>query len=116
MLRALFIVFICASILCLAATDPVWVPTPFVKSVAPSPAKVGDELVAIGQNLGKEFVAAVFLTRGDSQTQANLVAQTDNSLKFKVPAGLKAGRFGIMILTCGDTPRYIDEPVYVVIQ
>jgi hypothetical protein len=35
---------------------------------------------------------------------------------MKLPANLKPGRFGFMILTRGETPRYIDEPVFVYIE
>jgi len=42
--------------------------------------------------------------------------QTATSLKFKIPAGAKTGRFSLMILTGGKDPKYIEQPVKVTVE
>jgi hypothetical protein len=119
MLRALVFVFIAAFlatfVLSAGDIDPVR-PTPMVRTVAPSPAKAGVEVVATGQFLAKEFVTSVYLTQGDNTFPAKMESQTDTSIKFRVPSDLKPGKFGVMVLTNEIQPRYIDEPVFIVIE
>jgi hypothetical protein len=117
--RALIVVLIGAFIVTFALSageiDPVR-PTPIVRTLTPSPAKAGVEIVAGGQFLGKEFVTSVYLTQGDNTYESKIDAQADTSIKFKVPSDLKPGKFGVMVLTHETVPRYIDEPVYLVIE
>ena|SRR5271165_7088845 len=98
-----------------ALDDPVR-PTPVVKTLTPSPARAGAELVATGQHLGKDFVGAAYLTMGDDNFPLEIKSQSEDTIKTTVPSGLKTGRYGFMVLTRGEIPRYIDEPVFVVIE
>ena len=92
-------------------------PTPLMKVVQPDTAKAGDELTVSGVNLDKANVASVYLTQGEKIIKVKVTSQTDSEVKFLVPADIKAGRFGIMVLTTGgDDARYIDEPVSVSIE
>jgi len=116
MLRAMLALSIATFVLSAAVIDEPVRPTPLVRTLAPSPAKPGNTLVATGQNLGKELVASVYLTQGDATFQVEITSQTPDTIKMKLPANLKPGRFGFMILTRGETPRYIDEPVFVYIE
>jgi len=97
------------------ATDAPVRPTPVIKAVAPVAAKCGDELVATGDNLGEATVESLYLTVGEAFTRVVIVKQTDTSIRFKVPEAAKPGRSGLMVLTAGLAPHYIDEPVYVTI-
>jgi IPT/TIG domain len=100
---------------CAGSRDPG--PTPLIKVVQPDSAKPGDEVTVSGTNLAKETVAAVYLTLGEKTIKVKVTSQTDTDVKFMVPADLKSGRFGIMVLTTGgDDAREIDEPVFLSVE
>ena len=103
--------FACAAV----ARDPG--PTPLIKAVDPDTAKAGDEVTVSGTNLARDTVAAVYLTQGEKTIKVKVTSQTATDVKFLIPADLKAGRFGIMVLTTGgDDARQIDEPVYLSVE
>jgi hypothetical protein len=116
MFRASLALLITTFVLSAAVIDEPVRPTPLVRTLAPSPAKPGAVLVATGQNLGKDFVASAYLTQGENTYRLEIASQATDSIKVKLPADLKPGRFGLMILTRGEAPRYIDEPVFVNIE
>ena len=76
----------------------------------------GAEVAAHGQNLSKEFVASVYLTKGDDTFELTLTSQTDEKITAKLPANLKSGRYGLMVLTRGDVPRLIEQPVFLILE
>ena len=99
----------------LASDGPVR-PTPVIRMVDPPSAKCGAELVASGDHLGKTIVEALYLTQGEATTKVAILKQTDTSITFKIPDDTKAGRFGLMILTAGVSPQFLDEPVFLTVQ
>jgi hypothetical protein len=117
-MRALFAILI-ATALCAAvviAADGPTRPTPLIRTVDPPAAKAGTEMVASGDHLGKTVVEALYLTQGEATIQVAITSQTDTAIAFKVPANAKPGRFGLMVLTTGIQPQYLDEPVYLTIE
>ena len=68
-------------------------------------------ITARGSNLGRDRVAAIYLTDGTNDTKAVLVEQSATEMKFKIPAGVKPGRLALMILTAGNDAKVIEEPV-----
>jgi hypothetical protein len=115
LLVALALVVAVAPVACAGARDPG--PTPLMKVVQPDSAKTGDEVTVSGTNLEKANVAAVYLTQGDRTIKVKVTSETETELRFTVPADLKPGRFGIMVLTTGgDDAREIDEPVFLSIE
>ena len=116
MIRTLLLLLISASVLALAASDQPSRPTPIVRSIDPPNAKAGAQIAATGDNLGKNCIAEVYLTQGEKTFKAEIKEQTANAITFVVPATLKAGRFGFMVLTRGPVPAFLDEPVYVTIE
>ena len=117
MLRSMFpIVLMTAFALSAAPIDPPTRPTPVVRTLTLSTADAAAEVAAIGQNLSKEFVASVYLTKGDDTFELTLTSQTDEKITAKLPANLKPGRYGLMVLTRGDVPRLIEEPVFLILE
>jgi opacity protein-like surface antigen len=117
MFRTLLLLVLAALVLnAAAAVDQPVRPTPMVRSLAPTPAKAGDEIIATGQYLGKDAVGAVYFTAGDNTFEAKILSQTQDTIKLKIPADMKPGKFGLMVLVKGDVPRFIDEPVFVTIE
>ena len=89
---------------------------PRMTTVEPGNGKAGDVLTAAGENLAKPAVEKLYLTDGKNDLEVPMTEQTDASIKFKIPASAKAGRFSLMILTGGKDPKYIEQPVKITVE
>ena len=90
--------------------------TPLMRRVEPGVAQAGDVVKVTGDNLGRANVAALYLTDGKNDTKVVIVEETTNSIVFKIPAETEQGRLTLMILTTGDSPKLLEEPVKITIQ
>jgi hypothetical protein len=91
--------------------------TPLMRSAEPTTAKAGDEIVVTGDNLGKDLVTEVYLTdRTDKPIKVTVTEQTETTVKFKVPATVKAGKYWVMVLANMKEPLLIEEPVRLMIE
>lgn len=89
---------------------------PRMTTVEPGNGKAGDELKIAGENLTKPGVTKLYLTDGKNDLEVQMTEQAATSIKFKIPATAKPGRFSIMILTGGKDPKYIEQPVRVTVE
>jgi hypothetical protein len=89
---------------------------PKLNEVTPDTGKVGDVLTVAGENLEASTVKALFLTDGKTDYKTEITEQTATSIKFKIPADVKPGRFSLMILTGGNDPKLIEQPVKVTVE
>lgn len=92
--------------------------SPRMTAVDPPSGKKGDVITVSGENLGKGFVAKVYLTDGGdgkNDIQVEVTEQTDTSLKFKIPAKA-TGRLALMILTTSKPAQLIEQPVKITID
>jgi hypothetical protein len=89
---------------------------PRMTSVEPGNGKAGDILDVAGENLDKANVAQIYLTDGKNDTKVEVTEQTASSVKFKIPASIKPGRFSLMVLTTGKQPKLIEQPVKVTVE
>ena len=85
--------------------------TPRMTSVEPANGKVGVELTVSGENLDAKYVKELYLTVGNTDVKVEITAQTANSIKFKIPAKAKPGRYALMVLTAEKPPKLIEQPV-----
>lgn len=109
--------FLVAVLFVLAATVLVAQSTmPLLQTVDPSTAKIGDVVTVTGENLDQNLVAALYLTNGKEDVKVEIVEQSATAIKFKIPAAVKVGRLAVMVLTKGKEPKFIEEPVKVVIE
>jgi hypothetical protein len=67
-----------------------------VLTVDPASGKVNDEVTLTGEHLGKENVAAVFLSDDTEDFKATLVQQADDKIVMKVPQ-TKPGDYNVSI-------------------
>lgn len=88
---------------------------PRMTSVDPGTAKIGEVVVAVGENLEKANVSKVYLTDGKNDLIVAVLEQTATSIKFKIPAKA-TGRMAVMVLTTGKEPQLIEQPVKVLID
>ncbi len=89
---------------------------PQMQTVDPASGKSGDVVTVTGDNLDQNTVAALYLTDGKNDVQVEITEQTATTIKFKIPANAKSGRLALMVLTKGKDPKYIEEPVKVLIE
>ena len=99
-----------------AASDNPVRPTPVIRMVDPPAAKCGVEVVATGEHLDKDIVESLYLTVGEAVTKVEILKQSGSSISFKLPEKTTRGRYGLMVLTAGFQPHYIDEPVSVNVE
>jgi hypothetical protein len=103
----------------LAANFGVWAQDslPRMLSVDPLSGKKGDVIAVTGENLDQGSVDKVFLTDGKNDTAVEITEQNPTTIKFKIPQKAATGsRLAIMILTKGKDPKYIEQPVKVMIE
>ena len=90
---------------------------PRMLSVDPLSGKKGDVIAVTGENLDRGSVDKVFLTDGKNDTPVEITEQNATTIKFKIPDKAATGsRLAIMILTKGKDPKYIEQPVRVMIE
>jgi hypothetical protein len=97
---------------CLSAIDGV----PKMTAVVPDTGKAGDLVTVEGEFIGKANVAELYLTDGSNDWKCEIVEQSENLIKFKIPVKAKAGRLTLMVLTAGPTPKLIEEPVKITVE
>ncbi len=86
-----------------------------MSSVEPDFGKVGDVLAVHGENLGQDNVSALYLTDGITDIKVLMIDQAATSIKFRIPPEAKPGRFALMVLTTGKTPKLIEQPVKITV-
>jgi hypothetical protein len=83
-------------------------------SVDPLTAKPGDTLSATGEGIGAETVDVLYLTDGANDIKLALVEQNGTTIKFKIPADCKAGKWSLMLHTTKD--QLLEQPVKVTVE
>lgn len=84
---------------------------PMMRNLDKAEALRGDRVTVTGQHLAKPNVAGVYLTKGNEDVEVTIEEQTDTSIRFVVAKDLPFGRYGLLVLTGGDPPVFIDQPV-----
>lgn len=105
-----------AGLLCFLVASLMAVEIPRMTAVDPDEAKPGDVVTVSGENLEKANVQEVYLTDGKNDIKVEVLEQSSNTIKIKIPEKINPGRYALMILTGGDQPAYIEQPVKVNIQ
>jgi len=91
-------------------------PMPQMQAVEPTSGKSGDVVTVTGDNLNQDIVAALYLTNGKDDLKVEITEQTATAIKFKIPTNAKSGRLALMVLTKGKDPKFIEEPVKLLIE
>ncbi len=82
-----------------------------ISGVDPDSGKAGDTMGATGEQIGQGNVVELYLTDGSNDIKVVIVSQSETAIKFKVPAGVKPGRYSLMIKTGGANPKLLEQPV-----
>jgi hypothetical protein len=109
-----------AAALAILAAGLVWAEeksgAPYMKSVEPETAKAGAVVKVSGEYLDKSRVAEVYLTKGQTDLKVEIVEQTGEFIRFKVPANAAPGRYGLMFLMAGADPKLLEQPVSLLVE
>jgi hypothetical protein len=86
--------------------------SPHISAITPGTGKAEDTITITGENLGKDKVAAVFLSDDKLDHKAVVVDQETTKIVIKVPNGLKAGDYNISVQEGGAI--YIQPIIFTV--
>lgn len=98
------------------AADEAGTQTPFIQTLNPDAAKAGDSITAEGTFLGKSTVAELYLTKGGTDIKLEIKAQKAEQIVAVLPAKVAAGSYRLMVLTTGQAPRFIEQPVLLTVE
>lgn len=88
-----------------------------ITSVDPVNAKVGDMVRATGEALGQGNVDELYLTNSTGDVKIGMIEQTETTITFKIPMGIKPGRWALMInLKMGTGTRLFEQPVRLTVE
>lgn len=113
-MRPLLFVSILVAATCFAGSDSD--DAPQMSSVSAKVAKPGDVIDISGLGLDSKNVDEVYLTDHKFDMKVKLLEQTDKKITIRVPPFAKPGRMQILMLTTGDEPKLLEEPVYLLIE
>jgi hypothetical protein len=82
-----------------------------INTVEPDSGKIGDVVTATGEAMDKTKIDELYLTDDKTDYKVEIVEQTDTSIKFKIPAKIKVGRYSLMFKTKGADPKLLEQPV-----
>ncbi len=82
-----------------------------VMSLEPTLASPGDELVITGTELASANVDKLYITVGSTDIEVEILEQTAEQMRFRLPADVPHARYNLMLLTAGDTPALLVQPV-----
>ena len=87
-----------------------------ITSVDPLTAKTGDSVTASGEGIDNANIAVLYLTNGTDDIKVEIIERSDKLIRFKIPSGLRPGRWALMILTKGPNPKLMEQPVKITVE
>ena len=85
-----------------------------ITTVNPLLAKAGDTVSAKGEGIDKAAVDTLYLTDRTHDFKCEVIDQTATNITFKVPSGMKAGRWTLMIHTSANQLR--EQPAKLTVE
>lgn len=85
-------------------------PTPMMSSVEPASGHGGDVLKVSGIYLDASFVRKLYVTAGGVDVKAEMIEQSATTIRFKIPAQAKPGRYCLTVLTTEEPPLLLEQP------
>ena len=112
-MRPLLLVGILSSICCFAAVDG---DAPQMSTISAKTAKPGDVVEITGLGLEPAKVDEIYLTDHKFDMKVKVLEQKATTVKLRVPPFAKPGRMQLLLLTKGDDPKLLEQPVYLLIE
>jgi hypothetical protein len=88
-----------------------------ITSVDPRTVKVGAVVNANGEGIGPAILDELYLTNTEQDVKVEIINQTEKLITFKVPVGMKQGRWALMIhLKAGNGTKFFEQPIKVTVE
>ena len=87
-----------------------------ITGVTPDTAKAGDEVTANGEDIDGAKVDKLYLTNGKDDFEVQISEQTEKTIKFKIPANMKPGRWALMVQTKGADVKLMEQPTKLTVE
>jgi hypothetical protein len=112
-MRLLLLVGMFSTVSCFAAVDG---DAPQMNTMSAKSAKPGDIIEITGVGLEAAKVDEVYLTDHKFDMKVKVLEQKDTAIKMRVPPFAKPGRMQLLVLTKGDEPKLLEQPLYLLIE
>jgi hypothetical protein len=112
-MRPLLLVAILCSVCCFAADDG---DAPQMNTISTKVAKPGDIVEITGVGLEPSKVDEIYLTDHKFDMKVKVLEQKDTTIKLRVPPFAKPGRVQLLVLTAGEDPKLLEQPLFLLIE
>jgi hypothetical protein len=104
------------SLISLGLAGSLWAQAPQMTRVQPDNGAIGAVLRVQGVYLGKAKVDEVYLTDHTMDMKVKVLAQTDDSIEFRIPPSVKPGRLQLLVKTAGKQAVLLEQPVFITVD
>ena len=104
------------SLISFGLAGSLWAQAPQMTRVQPDNGAIGAVLRVQGVYLGKAKVDEVYLTDHTMDMKVKVLAQTDDSIEFRIPPSVKPGRLQLLVKTSGKTAVLLEQPVFITVE
>jgi hypothetical protein len=104
------------SLISFGLAGSLWAQAPQMTRVTPDNGAVGAVLRVQGVYLGKAKVDEVYLTDHTMDMKVKVLAQTDDSIEFRIPPSVKPGRLQLLVKTSGKQAVLLEQPVFITVE
>ncbi len=111
-MRLLLLVGMFSSVCCFATDGD----APQMNTISAKTAKPGDIIEITGVGLEAAKVDEIYLTDHKFDMKVKVLDQNDKSVKMRVPPFAKPGRMQLLVLTKGDDPKLLEQPLFLLIE
>ena len=113
-MRLLLLVGMFSVVNCIAAA--VDGDAPQMNTMSAKTAKPGDVIEISGVGLEAAKVDEIYLTDHKFDMKVKVLEQKETSIKMRVPPFAKPGRMQLLVLTKGEEPKLLEQPLYLLIE
>jgi len=104
------------SLISFGLAGSLWAQAPQMTRVQPDNGAIGAVLRVQGVYLGKAKVDEVYLTDHTMDMKVKVLAQTDDSIDFRIPPSVKPGRLQLLVKTAGKQAVLLEQPVFITVD
>ena len=104
------------SLISFGLAGSLWAQAPQMTRVQPDNGAIGAVLRVQGVYLGKAKVDEVYLTDHTMDMKVKVLAQTDDSIEFRIPPSVKPGRLQLLVKTSGKQAVLLEQPVFITVD
>jgi hypothetical protein len=104
------------SLFCFSGASALMAQVPVMSHVVPDSGKTGSVLTVKGEFLDKAKVDEVYLSDHTFDMKVKVLAQTGDSIEFRIPPFAKPGRLQLVVKTTGSDPEILEQPVYITVE